>query len=95
MTAARDRRALALVLAALTLWGAAFVWLNRMTIDGTVYWFLFDDALISMAYARDVVEGFGLNWARFGEPVEGFTNLPGAMTFNSGQTLESTYVATA
>ncbi len=26
-----------------------------------------------MAYAKNLVNGYGLNWARFGEPVEGFT----------------------
>jgi hypothetical protein len=35
---------------------------------------LFDDAMISMTYARNLVEGFGLNWARRGAPVEGFTH---------------------
>lgn len=70
----RDRLALSVVVAALVAWGLAFIWLNRQVIDGAIYWFLFDDALISMSYARNLVDGFGLNWARFGEPVEGFTN---------------------
>ena len=35
---------------------------------------LFDDAMISMTYARNLMEGYGLNWARFGAPVEGFTH---------------------
>ncbi|HWM90046.1 MAG TPA: hypothetical protein VN493_04710 [Thermoanaerobaculia bacterium] len=38
------------------------------------YFCLFDDAMISMTYARNLVEGHGLNWARRGEPVEGFTH---------------------
>ena len=69
-----ERRHLAAVLAALCAWGLAFVWLNRQIIDGATYWFLFDDALISMSYARRLVDGFGLNWAGYGDPVEGFTN---------------------
>jgi hypothetical protein len=69
-----ERTALSLVVAALVIWGLAFVWLNRQTIDGATYFLVFDDALIAMTYARNLVGGFGLNWARFGEPVEGFTN---------------------
>ena len=30
--------------------------------------------MISMTYARNLLEGFGLNWARWGPPVEGYTN---------------------
>jgi ABC-type transport system substrate-binding protein len=49
--------------------------------------------------AFDVVTLAGLAWRSQGyamkKDVEGFTNLPGAMTFNSGQTLESTFVASA
>jgi hypothetical protein len=70
----RERCALAAVLAALAIWALAFVWLNREVIAGTTYWFLFDDALISMSYARNLIAGHGLNWARYGAPVEGFTN---------------------
>jgi hypothetical protein len=72
--AAGGRWPLLLVVGGLVAWGLAFVWLNRQVVDGETYWFLFDDALISMSYARNLVDGFGLNWARFGEPVEGFTN---------------------
>ena len=74
MSEAQERLALGLILGALAAWGAAFIVLNRAVIDGATYWFLFDDALISLSYARRLVEGLGLNWARFGEPVEGFTN---------------------
>ena len=35
---------------------------------------LFEDAMISMTYARNFVDGFGLNWGRYGLPVEGFTH---------------------
>jgi hypothetical protein len=59
--------------AVLCLWGAWFIYRTSVVIEGTRYFSLFDDAMISMAYARNAVEGFGLNWARFGEPVEGFS----------------------
>src|SRR5579863_5902507 len=35
---------------------------------------VFEDAMISMTYARNLLDGFGLNWARYGTPVEGFTH---------------------
>jgi hypothetical protein len=42
---------------------------------GTRYFVLFEDAMISMRYARNFAEGNGLNW-NAGEPrVEGYTNL--------------------
>ena len=38
------------------------------------YYVLFDDAMISMRYARNWVNGYGLVWNPHGERVEGFTN---------------------
>ncbi len=43
-------------------------------LDGRRVFCLFDDAMISMTYARNLVEGWGLNWARQGAPVEGFSH---------------------
>jgi hypothetical protein len=43
-------------------------------ISGRRVFCLVDDAMISMTYARNLVEGHGLTWARFGPPVEGFTH---------------------
>src|SRR5262249_42863157 len=51
-----------------------FVARTAFVSGGRLYFCLFDDAMISMAYARNLVEGHGLNWARWGEPVEGFTH---------------------
>ena len=62
---------------ALLLYGCyagAFIWQTSFVIDGQRIFCLFDDAMISMAYARNLVEGYGLNWARWGAPVEGFTH---------------------
>jgi hypothetical protein len=42
-------------------------------IDGEWYFTLFDDAMISMKYARNLYEGHGLVWNP-GEYVEGYTN---------------------
>jgi hypothetical protein len=50
-----------------------FVWRSSFVVGGQRYFALFDDAMISMTYARNFVEGLGLSWARWGDPVEGFT----------------------
>lgn len=42
-------------------------------IDGTTYYILFDDAMISMRYAYNLAHGLGPVW-NAGEHVEGFTN---------------------
>ncbi len=44
------------------------------TFDGVRYWWLVDDAMISMRYGRNLAEGLGLVW-NAGERVEGYTNL--------------------
>jgi hypothetical protein len=42
--------------------------------DGTRYFVLFDDAMISMRYAKNLAEGYGLVWNPGESPVEGYTN---------------------
>ena len=64
-----------LVLLASTLaFYAAFIARTRFDVDGTAYYALFDDAMISMRYARHLAEGFGLVWNPGEAPVEGYTN---------------------
>lgn len=66
---------LAILLALLALWGGWFIYRTSfVSSEGRRFFCLFDDAMISMTYARNLVEGYGLNWAREGEPVEGFTH---------------------
>ena len=65
---------LAVLLLLLTLWGGWFIYRTSFVVEGKRYFTLFDDSMISMTYARNLVEGHGLNWARWGEPVEGFTH---------------------
>ena len=48
---------------------------GQFLVDGQSFFSLFDDALISMRYARNLVEGHGLVWNPGGPPVEGYTNL--------------------
>ena len=55
-------------------WGGWFIYRTSVVLGGRRFFSLFDDAMISMTYARNLVEGYGLNWARYGAPVEGFTS---------------------
>ena len=43
-------------------------------IDGVRYFTLFDDAMISMRYAKHLAMGYGLVWNPGDTPVEGYTN---------------------
>jgi hypothetical protein len=61
-------------LACLAVWAGLFIWKTSFVIGGRRVFCLQDDAMISMAYARNLVSGEGLNWARQGRPVEGFTH---------------------
>jgi arabinofuranosyltransferase len=65
---------LAALLAGLAAWSGWFILRTTLGIGGRRYFCLFEDAMISMTYARNLVEGHGLNWARGGAPVEGFTH---------------------
>jgi arabinofuranosyltransferase len=51
-----------------------FIVRASFTIDGRRYFALFDDAMISMRYARMLAEGHGLAWNAGGPRVEGYTN---------------------
>jgi hypothetical protein len=46
---------------------------KSVLVDGSRVWFLDDDAMISMRYARNLAEGDGLVW-NAGERVEGYSN---------------------
>jgi hypothetical protein len=65
---------MAVLLLLLGVWGGWLIYRTSFVVGGQRYFCLFDDAMISMTYARNLVEGHGLNWARWGEPVEGFTH---------------------
>lgn len=49
------------------------LWNNSRSIDGVRYFWLDDDQMISMRYARNLIEGHGLVYNP-GERVEGYTN---------------------
>ena len=50
-----------------------YILASSFIINGTRYYVLFDDAMISMRYAYNLAHGNGLVW-NIGERVEGFTN---------------------
>jgi hypothetical protein len=55
-------------------WSGWFIWRTSFVFAGRRVFCLFEDAMVAMTYARNLVEGHGLNWARAGAPVEGFTS---------------------
>jgi arabinofuranosyltransferase len=65
---------LLLFLTAYLAYAASFIWRTSFTIGGVRYFSLFDDAMISMRYARNLAEGHGLVWNAGGPRVEGITN---------------------
>jgi hypothetical protein len=56
-----------------TIYAALYIYRNSVVVEGQRYFVLFDDAMVSMRYARNLVNGEGLVWNP-GERVEGFTN---------------------
>jgi hypothetical protein len=69
------RFALTLMAAALLLLGAAYIARTSFESGGRRVFCLWDDAMISMTYARNLAEGHGLVWNADGERVQGFSNL--------------------
>ena len=53
---------------------AVFIARTRFVVDGVSYFSLFDDAMISMRYARNLASGLGPVWNPGDPPIEGFTN---------------------
>jgi arabinofuranosyltransferase len=51
-----------------------FIYRTSFVIAGERYFSLFDDAMISMRYARNLAHGYGLVWNPGTQPVEGYTN---------------------
>jgi hypothetical protein len=63
----------ALALTAFLAYAAIFIYRTSFVVDGERYFSLFDDAMVSMRYARNLVDGLGIVW-NAGERVEGYTN---------------------
>ena len=64
--------AVAIVLAAV--YYGVFIFKTSFLLNGERYFCLYDDAMISMRYAKNLAQGFGLVWNPGGERVEGYTN---------------------
>ena len=62
-----------LIIAALG-YHAIFIWKTSFLIGTVRYFSLFDDAMVSMRFARNLTHGHGLVWNPGEPPVEGFSN---------------------
>jgi len=65
---------LGIILLAYAAYAARFIQMSLFTVDGETYAALFDDAMISMTYARSLANGDGLVWHPGAERIEGFSN---------------------
>ena len=61
-------------LAGYVLYAAAFIRSTSFVIDATRYFSLFDDAMVSMQFAKHLASGQGLVWNAGGPRVEGYSN---------------------
>lgn len=68
------RALFSIAVALYVIYAALFIYRTSFVIDGVRYFSLFDDAMISMRYARNLVHGYGLVWNPGGPRVEGYTN---------------------
>lgn len=71
---ALDLAATAAALGGAVLGYVIFVAQGAFRADGRLTFTLFDDAMVSMTYARNLAEGHGLVWNAGDTPVEGYTN---------------------
>jgi hypothetical protein len=68
------RRASFAIAGAAAAFYAVFIARTAFSVGGRTYFSLFDDAMISMRYARNLAHGAGLVWNAGQQPVEGYTN---------------------
>jgi hypothetical protein len=70
----RPRAWLFALLGSYALYAALYIYRTSFVLDGTRYFALFDDAMVSMRYARNIALGYGAVWNPGGARIEGFTN---------------------
>lgn len=63
-----------LILIGYTLYSILFIIKSSLVVNGVRYFTLFDDAMVSMRYAKNLAGGYGLVWNPGGDRVEGYTN---------------------
>jgi hypothetical protein len=56
------------------IYAGIYIYRTSFIAFGERYFVLFDDAMISMRYAKNLVSGYGLVWNPGEQPVEGYTN---------------------
>lgn len=84
MSETRRARLFPAALLAITLaWGAFYVYRTSFSFEGQRVFCLWDDAMISMHYARNLREGSGLVWMPGEEPVQGISNLGIALVMSA------------
>src|ERR1700682_3186644 len=74
VTLGRGQLWFAVTVVAFLIYAALFIYRTSFVVHGERYFSLFDDAMISMRYARNLAHGYGLVWNPGGERVEGYTN---------------------
>jgi hypothetical protein len=70
-----ERTILRILLTLAAIFYLIFIWRTAFHAGDTLFFTLVDDAMVSMRYARNLVQGAGLVWNPGQPPVEGFTNL--------------------
>ncbi len=70
----KGRLLFAILLVVYLAYAGVYIYQTSFVARGERFFVLFDDAMISMRYARNLAEGDGLVWNPGGERVEGYTN---------------------
>lgn len=70
----KNNLAFLLVLLMYAMYIMVYIYRTSFVVGNERYFVLFDDAMISMRYARNLAHGYGLVWNPGGERVEGYTN---------------------
>jgi len=63
-----------LLLLVIAVYMCVYIYQTSFISNGTRYFVLFDDAMISMRFAKNFAEGYGLVWNPGETPLEGYTN---------------------
>lgn len=69
-----SKKSLLLIFIVYLIYSSFFIYRTTCYVDKKIWFLLFDDAMISMRYAKNLASGNGLVWNIGENPVEGFTN---------------------
>jgi len=70
----KEIKIFSIILSSYILYSVLFIFDTSLLINNVRYFTLFDDAMISMRYAKNLASGYGLVWNPNTPPVEGYTN---------------------